>query len=144
MITMLILYAPESPALKKCAESLRKAFDRKIFKVTASSAAKSHLSDIAGVKAVILGSWAEDGSPVHTDFAEFIRAFSGVNLSGRCAAFFGEKGSDTAADFTAALADSGISIFKEALVLQEKGCDTQKMKQWAGQYSSYIRKNLHD
>ncbi len=144
MITMLILYAPDEPVMKKCAEHLRKAFDRKVFRVIARSASQSHLSDMAAVQAVILGSLPEDGAPVHPDFAEFMRAFSGVNLSGRCAAFFGEKGTDTVAALAAALEDSDISRFGEPLALEKTGCDVQKVKRWAAQYSNFIRKNLHD
>ena len=143
-IPILILYAPEKPAMKKHAESLRKAFDRRVFRVFARSAAVSHLPDIAAVKAVILGCREENDAPVHADFTEFVRAFAGVNLAGRCAAFFGEKGSQTADRFAASLEDSDISLYGEPLVLQENGFDAQKLKRWAGQFSGFIRKNIHD
>jgi flavodoxin len=144
MIQLLILYAPEQSALKKCAESLQKAFDKKIFRTIVRSAAKSHLPDIASAQAVILGCRAQDGAPVHADFAEMVRSFSGVNLAGRCAGFFGEKGSATAGEFASALADSDIVIYGEPLVLDEKGFDAQKMKRWTAQFSTFVRKNLND
>ena len=130
--------------MKKCAELLRKAFDRKAFTATAQSASSSHLSDVAAARAVILGSATEEDTPVHADFTELVRAFSGVNLAGRCAAFFAEKASETAGAFAAALSDSDISMFGEPLVLDEKGFDGPQLKRWAGQFSAFIRKHLHD
>jgi flavodoxin len=144
MIKVVILYAPQDAAVKKFADSVQKAFDKKSFKVTVTGAGKAHIPNIAAAEAVILGSRTENGADMHEDFSELLRAFSGVNFAGRCAAFFAEKGSGTATVFAEALADSEISLFPEPLTFQEKIIDSQKIKRWVSQFSSYIRKNLHD
>jgi flavodoxin len=144
MIKVVILYAPQDPAVKRFAETVQKAFDKKTFKVTVKSASQSQMPDITAADAVILGSKADDGTAVHSDFSELMRAFTGVNLSGRCAAFFGSQGTKTAHKFADALADSDISVFESPLVFQEKGAEAQKIKRWAAQFAAYIRKKLHE
>jgi flavodoxin len=144
MIKVVILYAPQDAAVKKFADCVQKAFDKKSFKVAALSAGKAHIPDIAAVDAVILGSCSESVADVHEDFAELLRAFSGVNFAGRCAAFFTDKGSDAAGEFSSALVDSEISIFAEPLAYQEKEADAQKVKRWVAQFMSFIRKNIHE
>ncbi len=144
MFKVVILYAPQDAAVRKFADCIQKAFDRKTFKATALGAGAAHIPDIAAVDAVILGSRAENGLDVHTDFSELMRAFSGVNFAGRCAAFFADRGSGTAGKFTGALEDSEISVFSEPLMFQEKETDTRKIKDWVGHYSSFIRKNVHE
>ncbi len=144
MIKVVILYAPQDAVVKKFADCVQKAFDRKSFKVTVMGAGKAHIPDIAAVDAVILGSRSENGVDIHADFSELRRAFSGVNFAGRCAAFFADKGSDTAGELTASLADSEIAVFTEPLAYQDKEADAQKIKHWVTQFSSFIRKNLHE
>ncbi|MBN2353986.1 MAG: flavodoxin family protein [Spirochaetales bacterium] len=144
MFKVVILYAPQDASVRKFADCVQKAFDRKQFKATTTGAGKAHVPDIAAVDAVIFGSRAENGINVHADFTELMRAFSGVNFAGRCAAFFADKGSGIAGEFARALADSEISVFSETLAFQEKATDTQKIKRWVDQYSTFIRKNVHE
>jgi flavodoxin len=143
MIKILILYAPQDSGMKKFVDALQKAFPGKEFMVSVKSSSKAQIPDIAAADAAIFGSKGNSAISIHTDYKELLRAFGGVNLSGRSVGFFIEKDTSTFEDFSNALKESDIAIFEEPLIYQERGLDFKQLKRWISQFILFVRRNMH-
>jgi flavodoxin len=131
MYHCVIIYAPQDQELKETIKRIKNIFTEKIFKLQILSASEANISDIALADLVILGSKKDGASSIHKDFAELLRTFTGINLSGKMVGFITTKGSNTFIDFKNALKDSGITYFEEPLHIEEaKETDNKKIKNW--------------
>lgn len=143
MTRVIIIYAPDDTATKKCADHLQKAFTKKEFFVDTRCAGKADIADIAAADAVILGSRGNRAVAIHADYQELLRAFSGVNFAGRIAGIYMEKDTNTFIEFSEALKDSDILIFDEPLFIPEKGIENTELTRWVKKYSTFLKENLH-
>lgn len=143
MLRVCILYAPDEIGLRRLAESLQKAFDHKKFILTVKGAAKANMADITAAQAVIFGCRGLGSLAIHPDFAEFVRAFSGVNLSGRSAAIFMEKDTATYLEFAAALKDTDIALFDEPLLVT-KTINQAELEAWVKRFIIFIEEHDYE
>ena len=143
MLRVCILYAPDESGLKRLAESLLKAFDHKKFSLTVKTAAKATIADVTAAQAVIFGCRSQGGLAIHPDFAEFVRAFKGVNLSGRSAAIFMEKDTATYLEFASALKDTDIALFDEPFLIS-KNLNQAECEAWVKRFIIFIEEHDYE
>lgn len=144
MTRIIILYAPDDPAMRKISDQVQKAFDKKQYHITIKNAQRSSIAEIAASQAVIFGSRGNSAVPIHSDYQELVRAFSGVNLAGKSAAIVMEKETETFMEFSAVLKDSEISIFDEPLFLTVQHSENTEIARWVKKYCAFIKEHAYE
>jgi hypothetical protein len=77
---------------------------------------------------------ADPSSLIHGDFSEMVRAFGGMNLSGKLAGFVSLGDNDSSGLFRKALLDTNISMFKETLSVDRLKGESEKLRTWIDKY----------
>ena len=140
MFNVAIIYAPEDEDIHEFAQQIHSEFKKSDFKATLKKANKASIPDIAAADIVVFGSKEQKKYPIHNDFSQLIRSFSGVNLAGRAAAFFILENSDTLAEFKKVLNDSDIQFFNPPLYIkkEKQKANAKAISQWVKKiYKSY-------
>ena len=127
MFRAAVIYAPA--ALEAVAERISASLDRKRFQVSLKPAEQASIPDLAAADLVLLGSSAKGRAALPSEFAEILRALSGINLAGRVAGVFAAGGDAPLAAWKKALKDSGIRLEAENL-LQSDGADPKALSGW--------------
>ena len=105
-----IIYAPETNQMDRLVARLRECFDRDRFKVEVKTAGQAAVPDLARADLFLLGSLPEGKDPIHPDFAEILRALSGITLAGRVGGLFTVDSEATLAAFRRALQDCELAL----------------------------------
>jgi flavodoxin len=140
MFNVAIIYAPEDADIHEYAQQIHNEFKKSDMMATLKKAGKASIPDIAAADIVVFGSKEQEKDPIHSDFSQLIRSFSGVNLAGRAAAFFIMENSSTLSEFKKVLNDSDIHFYKPPLYIKkdEQKANTKAIAKWVKDvYKSY-------
>jgi flavodoxin len=128
MFRAAVIYAPA--ALQAVAERISAALDRKRFQVSVKPAEQASIPDLAAADLVLLGSsaQAQAGAPLPVEFAELLRALSGINLAGRVGGIFAAGSDAPLAAWKKALQDSDLRVDENLLRCDQ--ADAQALRGW--------------
>jgi flavodoxin len=126
MFRVAVIYAPA--ALQAAAERIADSLDRQRFRVLVKPADQASVPDLAAADLVLLGSSAQGRAALPAEFAEIVRALSGIDLSGRVAGVFAAGSDAPLAAWKKALKDSGIRL--EESLLRSDGTDAKALGAW--------------
>jgi flavodoxin len=121
-----VIYAPA--ALQAAAERIADSLDRQRFRVLVKPADQASIPDLAAADLVLLGSSAQGRAALPAEFAEIVRALSGIDLGGRVAGVFAAGSDAPLAAWKKALKDSGIRL--EENLLRSDGADSKTLSGW--------------
>ena len=130
MFRAAVIYAPSSR--EDVAERISASLDRKRFRVSVKPAGQASIPDLAAADLVLLGSsaQAQGRAALPAEFAEILRALSGINLAGRVAGIFAAGGDAPLAAWKKALKDCGIRL--DDNLLRVDGADPKALSGWVG------------
>jgi hypothetical protein len=142
MYRMSVLYTPEKDIIKKFIKILKVFFNKNGIEVAAKNSAEAAITDILGSDIVVYT--AGDEADIKNQFKEIIRAFKGMNLSGRYSAFvsFGKK--SAALEIKNELADTGVTVYNRQLILDCEKLDEKFIRSWAEKLLKELKKNFHE
>jgi flavodoxin len=126
MFRAAVIYAPA--ALQAAAERIADSLDRQRFRVLVKPADQASIPDLAAADLVLLGSSAQGRAALPAEFAEIVRALSGIDLGGRVAGVFAAGSDAPLAAWKKALKDSGIRL--EENLLRSDGADSKTLSGW--------------
>jgi flavodoxin len=126
MFRAAVIYAPA--ALQAMAERIADSLDRQRFRVLVKPADQASIPDLAAADLVLLGSSAQGRAALPAEFAEIVRALSGIDLGGRVAGVFAAGSDAPLAAWKKALKDSGIRL--EENLLRSDGADSKTLSGW--------------
>jgi flavodoxin len=135
MFRAAVLYAPSD--LGPLAERIAASLDRRRFQVTVRPAADAAIPDLSTADLVLLGSSPQGRAALHPDFAEILRALSGINLAGRVAGVFAAGSDAPLAAWKKALKDCDIRLEPENL-LRADGADAKALAGWVGRLTRQL------
>jgi flavodoxin len=124
MFRAAVIYASADPTMVALAERVAASLDRRRFSVALKPAAQAAIPDLAASDLVLLGFAPQGRAAVDVEFAELLRALSGVNLAGRVAGLFTTGGEGSLQPLKKALKDTDIHLTPESLLPEgeTKGC----------------------
>jgi flavodoxin len=125
MLRAAVIYAPA--ALQTAAERIAASLDRRRFQVILKPAGQASIPDLAAADLVLLGSAAQPHgrAALPAEFAEILRALSGINLAGRVGGVFAAGGDAPLAAWRKALKDCGLRLAENLLRADEADAQTQ-------------------
>ena len=95
------------------------------------------MSDNKHCRLLILGSGPAGEVPIHSDFAEILRALSGITLAGRVAGVFSTAGEPTLAAFREALQDCELEL-PERNFLNLSGRQEPELERWTAELTGQL------
>ena len=113
MYRAVFIYAPVDAALEQLVRRLADCFNSERFEVTTLSADQAAIPDLTVADIFLLASLPDGKQPVHSDFAEILRALQGINLAGRVGGAFSLDSEPTPAAFRLALQDCELELPKQ-------------------------------
>ncbi len=126
MLRAAVIYAPA--ALQTVAERIAASLERKRFQVNLKPAGQASIPDLAAADLVLLGSSAQGRAALPAEFAEILRALSGINLAGRVGGVFAAGSDAPLTAWKKALKDCGIRL--EENLLRCDVAEAQALSAW--------------
>jgi len=138
MFRAAVIYAPA--ALQVVAERISAALNRKRFQVSVKPAEQASIPDLAAADLVLLGSsaqaHAQAGAALPVEFAELLRALSGINLAGRVGGIFAAGSDAPLAAWKKALQDSDLRVDENLLRCDQ--ADAQALRGWVAKLARQV------
>mgnify|MGYP000066165156 CR=1 FL=1 len=143
MLRAAVIYAPDEAPMRDLAQRVAAALDRGRFVVVVKPAAQAAIPDLAASDLVLLGSAAQGAAAVHSDFAELLRALSGVNLAGRVAGLFSSGGEAALLALKKALKDTDIHLAAENLLPAGHARSGRRIAEWIALLTEQLETITH-
>ncbi len=138
-----VIYAPEEDRVRTVAQAAAAALDARGVRVTLKEAVNAGIPDLTASDLIFLGCCSDDVGPIHHEFAEMVRALSGVNLAGRVAGVFGVDSPQTPRAFREALRDSEVTLEGGAELAVQGPADPARIAAWADGLTSRLEELLN-
>jgi hypothetical protein len=130
MFRAAVIYAPADAPMQGLAERVAAALDHRRFAVALKPAAQAAIPDLAACDLLLIGAAPQGRAAVHPDFAELLRALTGVNLAGRVAGLFTPAGEASLQAIRKALKDTDIRLEPQNLFLAEESKGAGQVAKW--------------
>jgi len=139
MFRAAVIYAPADGPVQALADRIAKSLAGSRIAVSLKPAASASISDLAACDLILLGCASQGKSPIHSDFAEIVRALAGINLAGRVAGVFALASEAALLAWKKALKDTDIRLEPDNLLLAKKPeVRAKELSAWDGQLAAQL------